>query len=119
MSKHKMLTALQHGDPDIGAEIEVEITFNFTKGSVDYWNKTGGHWEQGYPAEVELVSAAPFCNGKLSPFYGAFADLEQKWLNDLAEAWLESDDGQAEAFAVVADDDEAAHEYAAELRADR
>lgn len=115
-TKHKMLTTIPHGPSDEGAEIDVEITFNFTKGSGDYWNKSGGHWEQGYAPEIEFASACRFCNGKPSPFYGAFADLAQQWLNDLAEAWLESNQGEQEAIDVVASDDEAAREYATELR---
>jgi len=113
MSKHKMSATIPHGDPDIGAEIDCEIEFNFTPGSADYWNKRGGHWEQGYPAEVELVSVT----ANLLDM-GAFQDLHQKALEDWVSGWLQ-DAGYDEALAVVASDSDVAAEYAADLWADR
>jgi hypothetical protein len=118
-SKHKLRAFLPCGNPDLGAEVECEIAFNFTRGSADYYNKAGGHWEQGWGAEIEFIDAARLCNGKPAPFDGAFADLEKQWLNDLAEAWLETEDGVSAAMDAVQDDDDAAREYAAEMRADR
>lgn len=108
-TKHKMVVTLPHGDPDIGAEIECEIAFTFYPGSPARYI-TGDPPE---PPSVEFVSAKP-----VRPFH-TFPDLEQQWLDDLAQDWLESDVGQAEAFATVRADDEAAREYAAEMRADR
>jgi hypothetical protein len=117
MSRHKLRATIPHGPSDEGAEIEVEIAFNYTRGRPAVMHLRNG--DPGYPAgpdEVEFLDAAPLCNGKPSPFHGAFADLERQWLNDLAEAWLNSNEGQNEAFLTVADDDERAREYAAELR---
>ena len=119
-TKHKLLTTIPHGPSDEGAEIEVEVTFNYRPGRPAVWYLRNG--DPGYPAdpcEIEFVSARPFCNGKPAPFDGSFADLEREWLNGLAEAWLESDRGEQEALDVVAADDEAAREYAADLRGDR
>ena len=55
-----VLTTIPHGPKDLGAEIDVLVTFKTDK-------------------YIEFVSAEPYCNGKPSPFYGAFADLEQAW----------------------------------------
>jgi hypothetical protein len=119
MSTHTILATIPVGDPDLGAEFEAQITFDYVKGSPDYWNRSIGTWEQGYAAEIDFVKAEPFCNGKPSPFYGAFADLERESFNERCRDWLESDEGYAEALAVVDEDDERGREYAAELRADR
>ena len=113
MSKHKMTATIPHGDPDIGAEIECDIVFSFTPGSSDYWNRHVGTWEQGYPAEVELVSVT----ANLLDM-GAFHDLQQKHLEDIVSDWLQGR-GYDEALAVVASDSDAAADYAADLRADR
>lgn len=113
MSKHTITATIPHGDRDLGAEIEVEIAFSFTKGSADYWNRHIGCWEQGYPAELSLISA----KADLLDM-GAFQDLHLKHLEDVADNWLQGD-GYDEALAVVAADDEREREYAAELRAER
>jgi hypothetical protein len=89
MSQHQILATIGVGDPDIGAEVEVMVTFEYTAGSRDYWNKAGGHWEQGWGPEVSFVKAEPYCNGKPSPYYGAFADMEQDSLNQTVEFWLD------------------------------
>jgi hypothetical protein len=91
MSRHTLIATIPHGDPDLGAELEAKITFSFVKGSPDYWNRAHGTWEQGYGPEVSFEKAEPYCNGRPHPYHGAFADLV-----DL--------------------DNEAAQEYAAELR---
>ena len=119
MSTHTILATMPHGDPDIGADVDALVTFEYRRGSPDYWNRGGGHWEQGYAAEVEFVKAQPIIGGKPSEYGGAYADLEQGSLDNIAEGWLESDEGYAAALEQVASDDEAAREYAAELRADR
>lgn len=113
MSKHKMRATIPHGDPDIGAEVDCEIVFSFTAGAGPTGPSYSSGGEPGYPAEVELVSV----DGNLLDM-GAFQDLHQKAIEDLVSDWLQ-DDGYAEALAIVANDDEAAREYAAELRADR
>jgi hypothetical protein len=118
-TKHKLVATIPCGDPDLGAEVEAEIAFTFLRGSSDYYNRAGGHWEQGWGAEIEFLDAARLCNGKPAPFDGAFADLETAWLNDLADAWLETEEGVAEAMATVDADYDEAREFAAELRADR
>lgn len=92
---------------------EYEITFTSTKGSPDYWNKAGGHWEQGWAPEVEFVSIKPDAGD-----HGAFTDLAQQGLEDWASDWLQGD-GYDAALEVVASDREAAREFAAELRRDR
>ncbi len=119
MSQHTIIATIPVGDPDLGAEFEARITFDYVSGSPDYWNRSGGHWEQGYGAEVSFVKAEPYCNGKPSPFSGAFADMEQSALNDHCQEWLESDAGYAEALVEVEADMEDARDYAADLRADR
>jgi hypothetical protein len=116
MSKHTLIATIPCGDPDLGAEVEAKITFGFVKGSRDYWNRAHGTWEQGYGPEVSFEKAEPYCNGRPHPYHGAFADLEQDHLNDLCIDWLESDGGYAEALEKVDLDNEAAQEYAAELR---
>lgn len=108
MSKHKMSATIPCGPSDEGAEIECEIVFSFTRGADPTGPSYSSGGEPGYPAEVELVSV----KGNL------FQDLHQKAFEDRVSAWLQ-DDGYAEALAVVAEDDAAAREYAAELRADR
>lgn len=120
-TQHKLVAVIPVGDPDLGAEVECEIAFTFTKGSPDYWNKSGGHWEQGWAGEVEFVSATPLCNGKPSPYYGAFADMEQASLNDIAESWL-LEDGFDDAVEIALDDAERDYDRALdayERRADR
>jgi hypothetical protein len=117
-TKHKLRATIPHGDPDLGMEIDVEIAFTYLRGSPDYYNKAGGHWEQGWGAEIELVNAVPMVNGKLSPGYSAWTIFERETLNDLAQCWLDSDEGRAEALEAVQDDDEAAREYAAEAKRD-
>ena len=119
-TEHKLRTTLSHGDPDIGAEIDVEIIFNYTSGRPAVMYLRNG--DPGYPAdpdEIEFIKVTPLCNGKPSPFVGAFADLQQESLNDLAHNWLESEDGVSEAMSAVDADMDSAREYAAELRAER
>ncbi len=118
---HKLLATLPHGDPDLGAEQEAMITFAYHQGRMAHMT---ADWKGGYPHpdepdEIEFVSAEPYCNGKPSPFYGAFADCKRRWLNDLAEDWLATDEGYCLALAQVEDDDDRAREHAAELRDDR
>lgn len=115
---HKMVAVIPHGDPDLGAEVECEIKFSFLKGAPEQGPSYASGGQPADPDEIEFISATPLCNGKPSPYYGAFADLEQQSLDGLAEDWL-LDDGFADACEVAASDDEDAREYARELRADR
>jgi hypothetical protein len=111
MSTHTLTTTIPHGPADIGAEVELEITFNFTAGAAPIFHPADEACP-GYPDAIELVS----CKGPIN--HPAYADLEQQQLNDIAEAWLESDDGREAALLQAADDNERDREYAAELRAE-
>lgn len=104
MSSHTMLATIPVGEPDIGSEVEALITFTYTKGSSDYWNRSAGLWEQGWGPEIGFVKAEHYCNGKPAPYSGAFADLEQKNLNDVAGSWLEEGDGYYQACKEAEDD---------------
>ncbi len=108
-----MKVTIPHGDPDLGAEVDLEITFEFRKGSNDHWDRRIGTWLPGDPAELEFLS----CKGPLEG--NAYDKYRQDSFDMLAEFYLESDDGQTKAMEEVASDDAAAREYAAELRADR
>lgn len=114
MSKHTMTATVPHGPADLGAEVELEITFEVRRGRPAVMYLRNG--DPGYPAdpdEIEFISVK-------GPLAGdAFDDLRQSSYDHLAEQWLESDAGMTEAMEVVVSDDEAAREYAAELRADR
>jgi hypothetical protein len=115
MSQHKIRTVRVY-DRDLGAEEEYEITFSFTPGSPDTYDKSRGGpggWDPGYSAEVEFVSISPGASD-----VGAFTDLAQKDLESWADNWLQTD-GYDEALAVAAADDERGREYAAELRSER
>ncbi len=114
MSKHKITTCRSGSFGGMDWETEYRITFTHTKGSSDYWNKSGGHWEQGWAAELDLVSVDPVFGASGT----AFIDLGKGDIDEWASNWL-IDDGYAEAMEVVASDDERGREYAAELRADR
>lgn len=86
---HTLRATIPHGDPDIGAEVDVDITYTYRRGSPDTYDKSRGGpggWDPGYPPEVEFVSAKP-----MSPYYGAFADMEQQHLDELARNWLDED----------------------------
>ena len=118
-TKHKLRATIPYGDPDIGAEIEVEIAFNFTPGRPAVMYLRNG--DPGYPAdpaEIEFVSAAMVVNGKLHPYDGPFPVAHQQTLDAISEDWFYSDEGQSEAYAAVADDDEYARDQAAEQRRD-
>ena len=111
MATHKITTTRSGSHPTMGDwDAEYEITFTFRKGSPDYYNKAGGHWEQGYDAEVEVTD--------VRPEYGSFDARAKAEAMDWAQEWL-STDGYDQALEVVASDTEAAREFAADLRADR
>ncbi len=111
---HTITVCIAQGDPDLGAEIELAITFKFTKGAPE----RGPAYDHGGlpadPDEVEFVS----CKNVHGPApYGAFADLEQDHMNDIATMWLE-DKGFDEAVAYAVADIEAGREAADEARAE-
>lgn len=112
MTTHKMRAACPFANSDDG--IEVEITFNFTRGRPMVRYLRNG--DPGYPAdpdEVEVVSVKPVDPALVLP-----ANL-QKNLDDWAELYLSDDEGFHLACDAARDDSEAAREFAAELRADR
>jgi hypothetical protein len=78
MSEHK-ITAIRSGHTNgMDWEAEYTITFGYVRGSRDYWNKAGGHWEQGWGPEIEYISHEPVSN------YGPAAENEADWCSD----WL-------------------------------
>lgn len=110
MSKHTMKATVPHGDPDIGAEVDLEITFEYRRGRPAVMYLRNG--DPGYPAdpdEIEFIS----CKGPLG------GELRQEDFDALAQQYLGDDVGEQQARETVADNDERAREYAAELRADR
>lgn len=115
---HKLLATMPCGDPDLGAEVEAMVTFTYLKGAPEQGPSYASGGQPADPDEIEFVSAEHCCNGKPAPFHGGFADLEQNHLDDLAEAWLESDEGQVEACGIVCEDDLRAQDDAADMRAE-
>lgn len=86
MSKHTITATVGMGDPDIGAEVELEITFEYRKGSP----AQGATYSHGGlpadPDEVEFLS----CVG---PTEGDGYDKHRQGSYDLAaENWLEHSD---------------------------
>jgi hypothetical protein len=117
-TRRKLVTTIGYGDPDLGAEIEVEIAFEHTPGAPEQGPSYASGGQPADPAEIEFVSARHMVNGKPAPFL-VFPEMQQEWLDDLARDWLESDEGESAAYEAVADDDERGREYAAEMRSDR
>lgn len=93
------------------------MTFNFTRGAPAQGPSYASGGQPADPDEIEFISVAPLCNGKPSPYYGAFAQMDQQSLDAIAEAWLEGD-GWAEAHGVACDDDMCAQDDAADMRAE-
>jgi hypothetical protein len=111
MSKHTMTVTVPMGDPDLGAGVDLKITFSYLAGSApQLW---GDAPHPGDDPSIHFVSVVGPLDGD------SYDDMRQSSYNDLAEAYLESDDGCSAAFEEVAADDEAAREYAAESRVDR
>lgn len=115
MARHRMLATIPHGDPDIGAEVDAYVTFDYHAAQpFRMYKNNGDPADPPDPEMVEFVKAEP-----LRSYYGAFADMELASLQDIASTWLESDDGWNEAARFAAEEDERGREYAAELRAGR
>ena len=113
MSQHK-ITATWVFDADLGAEVEVEITFEFRKGAPAQGPSYASGGQPADPDEIEFISA------KANVLSGdAFDDLRQAALNEWARGWIESGENDAEIYAEVEADDERGREFAAELMADR
>lgn len=113
-TKHKLTAVVPQGPADLGAEVELEITFEYRAGRPARMYLRNG--DPGYPAdpsEIEVLSVKGPLTGD------AYDDMRQASYNELAERYLESGTGEAAAMEVVASDDADAREYAAELRADR
>ncbi len=118
-STHTIDASIPVGDPDLGAAIEARITYTF-HGRVAEQGPT--YASGGQPAEgavAEWMSAAPLDNGQPAPYAGHFAELEQSSLNSIASAWLEGDEGQAQAIEQALDDLQAAEDDADERRAEQ
>lgn len=113
MSRHTMNVTLPIGPEDLGAEVELAITFDFHKAVREQGPSYSSGGQPAEPAFVEFVSAKGPLRGD------AFDDLRQASFNGLAERYLESGSGQAEALEHADDDDERGREFAAELRAER
>lgn len=68
--------------------VEYIIVFSYRPGSPDYWNKYGGHWEQGWGPEIEFVS--------IEPDDAATHQELERWATD----WLEENSEKCEEIAV-------------------
>ncbi|CAB4147117.1 hypothetical protein UFOVP1020_7 [uncultured Caudovirales phage] len=104
MSRHTINAVIPVGDPDLGAAIDCRITFTF-HGRVE--EQGPSYASGGQPAEgavAEWMSAVAIEDGKPAPYGGHFAELEQSSLDSIASAWLESDEGQAQAIEQALDD---------------
>lgn len=111
MSRHKIKTTWTL-DRETGAELEVEITFEYRQGRKGIRTLRNG--DPGYPDDPdELEVVAVKADGIMDA--GAFNDLRDKALMERAQDWLD-DAGMDEAYAVVESDNTAAKEAAAELR---
>jgi len=113
MSKHKIHWYRSGTTNGMDWEDEQTITFEFRAGAPE---RAPTYWHGGLPAdpdELEVISVTPGAGDA-----GGFTDMAQRALEDEAETWLSSE-GYDAALEVVAEDHEAAREYAADLRADR
>ena len=118
-STHTIDAVIPVGDPDLGAAIEARITFTYHSRVAE---QGPSYTSGGQPAEgavAEWMSAVAIEDGQPAPYGGAFADLEQSTLNAIASAWLESDEGQAQAIEQALDDLQAAEDDADERRAEQ
>lgn len=111
MSTHK-IKALRTGFTNgMDWEAEYLVTFEFRKGSHDYWDRSLGAWLPGDPAEIEATD--------IKPVIGGFGDDRTKAeALDWAQEWIQ-DEGLSDAMEEVASDIEAAREFNEEVRRDR
>jgi hypothetical protein len=87
MAIHRLIftATLPQGDPDLGAEIDVRVTCDYLPAArFGLWPRNPTNHDR-----ITFIDATP----THGPFCGAFADLEQAWLDDLVSQWLESDAG--------------------------
>ena len=119
MSAHTIDATIAVGDPDLGAAIDCRITYTF-HGRVA--EQGASYASGGQPAEGAVagwMSAVAIEDGQPAPYGGHFKDLEQSSLDTVASAWLESDEGQAQAIEQALDDLQAAEHDADERRAEQ
>ena len=119
MSIHEIDATIPLGDPDLGAAIEVRITYTFHACVAE---QGASYASGGQPAEgavAEWMSALAIEDGQPAPYAGHFAELEQSSLDSIASEWLEGDEGQAQAIEQALDDLQAAEDDADERRAEQ
>lgn len=111
MSKHK-ITFLDSGTVNgTDWEAKYEVTFEYRAGRPAVWTLRNG--DPGYPADPDEIEAID-----IKSEFGSLDAREKAAALDRAQAWLDSD-GSAEAMLIVAEDGEAAFDYAADLRSER
>lgn len=93
MTRHTLHTCLPYGDPDLGAEVELRITFTCLFGAPAQGPSYYSGGQPADPDEIEFVSCVKMCNGKPCPPNHSFGDMEQASLDDMAREYLESDVG--------------------------
>ena len=118
-STHTIDATIPVGDPDLGAEIEARITFTFHERVAEQGPSYASGGQPAEPAHAEWLSFEKLVNGQPTGFDGAFADLEKSSFEDHCAAWLESDEGQAQAVEQALDDLAEAEDDAAERRAEQ
>lgn len=118
-STHTIDASIPVGDPDLGAAIEARITYTFHGRVAEQGANYASGGQPAEPAHAEWSSAVAIEDGQPAPYGGAFADLEQSSLDSIAIAWLEGDEGQAQAIEQALDDLQAAEDDADERRAEQ
>lgn len=118
-STHTIDATIPVGDPDLGAEIEARITFTYHAHVAEQGPSYASGGQPAEPAMAEWLSFEKLVNGQPSGFDGAFADLEKSSFEAICEAWLDSEEGQAQACEQALDDLQADEDDAAERRAEQ
>jgi hypothetical protein len=88
VSTHRIIATRTGEVAGMDWETDYEITFAYRKGSPDYWNRAGGHWEQGWAPEIEFISARPLIGIVENKF-------TQKDIDDWCETWLKENRDKA------------------------
>jgi len=110
-TRHTMTATLPMGDPDLGAEVDLTIVYTCLFGAPAQGPTYSSGGQPADPDEIEVVS----CKGPGD----AYDDMRQSSYDELAQAYLETDEGLEQAFENALADQEDAREYAAESRVDR
>ena len=118
-STHTIDAVIPVGDPDLGAAIEARITFTFHDRVAEQGPSYASGGQPAEGAVAEWSSAVAIEDGQPAPYAGHFAELEQSSLDSIASAWLEGDEGQAQAIEQALDDLQAAEDDADERRAEQ